>query len=345
MSLTYFVTRPEVKARIKPLRPQPPRRIDTPLRVPVRTSHPRLVGTAFDYLLRFELQRRAPHAVAARWVAEHAPDCYWQPNFFADLWVNPHEVSLEVAEEAAKKEAERARGVLDRAKAAHASYLKRKRPTPSAREDLAAHALRLAKLDVVYRAGISWWARGEMYNSGQPDLSRPELAWEEADPEDVKDLLALLAVVPFDDLLDDQVMLLNPNFGETSERVGGADADLIAGDMLIDFKTTKESEAKVEYVDQLLGYLLLARHRRRAEPTFPEVKRFGLYFSRHGHLWVRDASFWTSHPDFPELERWFFKHAKEVFRRPLNRSGKKSGASPALARPAPVQQRSRTPVS
>jgi hypothetical protein len=69
-------------------------------------------------------------------------------------------------------------------------------------------------------------------------------------------------------------------------------------------------------VDQLLGYFLLARHRRRAEPTFPKVKRFAISFTRHGYFWVQDASLWTKHPDFPEVERWFFEHAKEVFRRP-----------------------------
>jgi hypothetical protein len=32
-----------------------------------------LVGTAFDYLLRFELQRQAERTVGRHWVAEHAP--------------------------------------------------------------------------------------------------------------------------------------------------------------------------------------------------------------------------------------------------------------------------------
>jgi hypothetical protein len=124
-------------------------------------------------------------------------------------------------EELAAARARAAAVALARARAAHASYLAAKRPSPSARSGLAAHAIRLAKLDVVYRAG--WF----------------DPTFDQADPEDVKDLLALLKAVPFDRLIDRKVMLLNPTFGEASLLVGGADADLIAGDMLIDFKTTK----------------------------------------------------------------------------------------------------------
>jgi hypothetical protein len=201
-------------------------------------------------------------------------------------------------EELAKEVAGRARRVVDEARGALANHLKNPSPGRPGQADLAAHAIRLGKLEGLYR-------------SGQLDPT-----FEEADPEDVEELLDLLSVVPFEALLHDKVLFLNPTFGEASRLVGGADADLVAGDALIDFKTTKAAKAKVEYLDQLLGYFLLARHRRRAAPTFPEVKRFAIYFTRHGYLWDRDAALWTGHPDFPEVERWFFEHAKDVYRRP-----------------------------
>jgi hypothetical protein len=108
-------------------------------------------------------------------------------------------------------------------------------------------------------------------------------------------------------------MLLNPTFRETSDLVGGADTDLITGDMLLDFKTTRKQEIEVVDLDQLLGYFLLARHRRRVDPTFPAINRLALYFCRHGHLWARDAALWTEHPHFDATEQWFFNHAREVF--------------------------------
>jgi hypothetical protein len=48
MSLTSFVKLPEVVAKIKPLRPKLPRKIDAPLKVPLRTKRYRLLGTPFD---------------------------------------------------------------------------------------------------------------------------------------------------------------------------------------------------------------------------------------------------------------------------------------------------------
>jgi hypothetical protein len=303
MSLISFVQLPEVIARFKPLRPKLQRMIGVRLKVAPRTKRYMLVGTAFDYLLRFEIQRRAPHAKTKTWVAELAPDRIWRQGFYLHLpspagpgeWGPPDELGPpDEMEAAAKGMSDRMRAVVEKARAAVGTYTQSRSPTPPAQADLAGHAIRLAKLDDVFRA------------------LRIDPQFEDADPEDVQDLLALLAVVPWSELVHDKVLLLNPTFGESSGLVGGADADLIAGDALVDFKTTKAGEVTAAFLDQLLGYSLLVRHQRRIDPAFPEIKRLGLYFCRHGHLWVQDASLWASHPDFAEVERWFFDHAKEV---------------------------------
>ena len=67
-----FFEHPEVAAKIKPLRPKLPRKIPVQLKVEPRSKRYTLVGSAFDYLLRFELQRLAPHAVSHRWISEEA---------------------------------------------------------------------------------------------------------------------------------------------------------------------------------------------------------------------------------------------------------------------------------
>lgn len=193
--------------------------------------------------------------------------------------------------------AERALAVVEKAKFAVAAYLKKRTPSRSEQADLAGHAIRLAKLDEVCRAGGL------------------DSSFQEAAPEDVQDLLAMLAIVPFELLLHGNILLLNPSFRESSTLVGGADADLIAGDLLVDFKVTKQGEMNTKDLDQLLGYFLLTRHLRRANPEFPEVKRVALYFCRHAHLWVLDAVKWTEHPEFAKTEEWFFMRAKEVFAR------------------------------
>src|SRR5262249_26310468 len=141
MSLTSFLKLRDVAARVKPLRPKTPRKIDAPLRVEPRSNRYMMVGRAFDYLLRFELQRLAPHAVVETWVAEAAPDIIWGPmregvaigvDLLKDFestadYLPPAEVS------------QRARAIVERAKSAVASYLKSKTPTRAQRSELAAH--------------------------------------------------------------------------------------------------------------------------------------------------------------------------------------------------------------
>lgn len=271
MSLTSFLDIKDVNDRLKPLRPKMPRSLTLDLLVEPKTNHRSTVGTAFDYLLRFEIKRRAPNAVEREyWVAEPGP--------FPDA-----------------KTLDRAFQITASARIAYAEYLRTERPRRAQLEQLAAHAIRLAKVDVIVRSGYI-----------DPTL-------EEADPSDIEDLTALLKVVPFDRLLDAKTMILNPTFGRSSMLVGGADADLIAGNVLIDFKTVVNSVIKPKDLDQLLGYWLLGRHERRTNTSFPEVNSAGIYFARHGHLWTVDVSAWTQHPEFVAVEDWFFSRAAERF--------------------------------
>ena len=83
-----------------------------------------------------------------------------------------------------------ARQIVQKARAAVASYLKVAAPNPSQQAELAAYAICLAKLDVVFRA------------------QRLDPQFQQADSDDVQDLVALLSIVPFDALLHGKVMLL-----------------------------------------------------------------------------------------------------------------------------------------
>lgn len=301
MSLTSFVSMKDVKAKLKPLRPALPRKLTASLRVQPRSNRYMLVGTAFDYFLRFELQRRAPHAATERWVAEYTPDMIWRKtdngtiemDLFKDALTGAGPLDYMPPQEVA----ERCRRIVADAKAVVATFIRSKTPSGEMQTELVGHAIRLAKLDSVYRA------------------LRLDPHFQEVDPEDVQDLVELLSIVPFDALLHETSVLLNPTFKHASQLVGGADADLIAGNLLVDFKTTKKGEMDAEDLDQLLGYLLLARKHREFDPDFPAIDRLGLYYCRRGHLWTVEASIWTGHPAFRETQEWFFNRAKEVFPR------------------------------
>lgn len=300
VSLTSFVERSEVVERLAPLRPDLPRKLTALLLVEPRTRRWGLVGTAFDYLLRFEVHRRAAGAMGRHWVAEHAPRMLREGA--------AGERELRIVTEGPpvslpprggwERAARRAQKEVDEARFAVAEYLIAEEPRPGSLAVLAAHALRLAGLDLVYRTRVF------------------DTRFAETDPADVEDLLAMLAMVPFDTLLPggSRRVLLNPLFGAASILMGGADADLIAGDLLVDMKTSKEPSIRGKHLDQLLGYFLLARRAHREDRTFPRVRRLGLYYARRAYLWEVDASVWTDHPRFRETEGWFFRRAEEVAR-------------------------------
>ena len=310
MSLTSFVSRPEVVARLKPLRPKLPRKIPAVLVVPPRTERFPLVGTAFDYLLRFELRRRAPHAVSYPWVAEHVPEMFLhdftRPEIGAVGTILPptgrDAVRMLAAGyprdeiEAARGLRERARGIVEQAKDAVDGFALNRSPSADDFRFLARQALQLARLEAVFRCGRMF----------------PRV-FDEPDVEDVKDLLELLDIVPFENLVDPKTVLLNPHFEHSSGQVGGADADLIVGDMLVDVKTTKKPVMEADQLDALLGYLFLARYQSGLNPRWPRVSRLALYFSRHGCLWTLPAWNWTQCRGFGDVEKWFFDHAKTVF--------------------------------
>ncbi|MEE9174326.1 MAG: hypothetical protein V3U30_05055 [Thermoplasmata archaeon] len=278
MSLTGFIRHDEVAALLDCIVPPVERPQSRPMLAPPRTTHYRLVGTAFDYALRFELQRRNDHAVGDTWVAETA------------LPLLGKGIPVRIAGDAViSQEAltRRATTAVREAKAFHKEYLREVDPTPDDRKALAVHALRLAGIDPVYRAGVI----AEDFDG--------------AHPGDVEDLIRLLDVVPWEQLGHPETLLLNPTFGRASGLVGGADADLISGDLLIDVKTTKRCVVDRRTLHQLLGYFLLTRLARREEPSFSEVSALGVYLSRHGLLWTFPTEPVTSNPAFPEVERTF----------------------------------------
>lgn len=262
------------------------------------TPRTRLVGTAFDYLFRFEMQRRVPRAKTRPWVAEHAANLVRYANIEGGeikvtvpggppLYVPPPGGYARTARKIEK--------VVDAAMSAVAEHVSLGNADPRQLTALAEHALRLAKLDLVYRRGVL------------------EMSFAESAPEDVDDLVAMMAVVPWHHFIIDGPVLLNPTFIYAAGPVGGADADLIAGDMLVDIKTTKDDKLKAEYLDQLFGYFLLSRRHRKRAKRFPRIDRVGIYFARRGHLLSIDTDVWTTNPEFKRIEAWFFEHALAAF--------------------------------
>ena len=150
------------------------------------------------------------------------------------------------------------------------------------------------------------------------------VGWVDPEPDlvdtrDVADLRALLAIVPWKVLGSAEALWLNPNFADQSTRVGGADADIIMGDLLLDLKVVTKCSPRRD-LRQLIGYLLLARAAVRDEPTFPAITRIGVYYARHGHLSTLPASDFIARPAFRSVEKRFFVKADRLFRTRLTGS-------------------------
>jgi hypothetical protein len=150
-------------------------------------------------------------------------------------------------------------------------------------ERIAAHAARLAQLDPVYRAPYP------------PTFGEADGIAEKAIAREVVDLLEVAE--PLWKLASRKPLLLNPTFGRGSQAIGGADADLIAGDMLVELKTTRHARIERDHVRQLVGYVALARACGRAG-RLPRLEAVAVYFSRFGVIHTMELSRCVSAKDF-----------------------------------------------
>jgi hypothetical protein len=309
MSLKQFLDLHDVRTAFQPMRPASPPRQLPPARVPPRAARPNrnsLLGTAFDYLVRFELRRLAPHARAAAWAAEKAPRVFFSETVgpFRSQGSGLSDQQLRLLDPdaefnplgVARQLRERALAVLAAARVAEEAHARSVSPSDGCIADLARHALRLAMLEPITRVSSL-------------TLSRDYAPFAEPVDDDVRELADLLAVVPFDQFVSPDLVVLNPTFGEAGRLVGGADADLITGDLLVDFKLTAGDRVEPKHLDQVAGYLLLARHQRSLDPTAPEIRRVGIYYARPAHLWLAAATEWTARQNFGAFEEWFLGRA------------------------------------
>ena len=276
---------PEVRERFRVEFQKPGLDVKAPLAAPPLTKSYSLTGIAFDYLLRFYVKKLNPRAVAGKWAAEDALE-------LLKICSDPHFVveGVEVG-----RVLKRANRIMSAAKAAYRRYLRTPgRDKPG--EELIAAAIGLAQLDPFYRAAVI-----DVEGLGK------------IDERIVADLKNILALVRGEDFFVSKVCLLNPAFGDASELVGGADADLVIDSTLIEVKTTKYLRLDRPTFNQLMGYYLLYRiggieglDRRY------RIDRLGVYYSRHGIMFSFPVERIIRGKVLSPFIRWFRKNAAEA---------------------------------
>jgi hypothetical protein len=173
VSLTDFVELRDVKERLRLDVEKPWFRVHAQIKALPLTTNYHCTGTAFDYLMRFYVEKLNSCAKRTSWVAEQS-------------------LALLQAHCRSRSTLKRASRIVETAREHYCSYLKNKREEKPGRKLILA-AVDLAQLDLVYRIGVF-------------DLRPVERAV-------VTDLGNLLALLRTDDFRAKRTCLLNPIFG------------------------------------------------------------------------------------------------------------------------------------
>jgi len=138
------------------------------------------------------------------------------------------------------------------------------------------HCLLLAKSEIYVRAGrLVPEVLQFLYQLDRAGWNRSLLdgVASEATISDMRGLAHLFARKHWGLVETGNSARLNPSFGQYSEALGGADADLVLGDTLYDIKTTVRL-ISCKNLAQIMAYSFLD----------DEIARTGFYFSRFGAL-------------------------------------------------------------
>jgi hypothetical protein len=157
--------------------------------------------------------------------------------------------------------------------------------------------LSLAYLDPIYRA-----------NRGHEYIGIP------IDENDIEDVRKLISIVTPDHFKAKRLCMINPTFGIASTMVGGADADIVIDDNIVDIKTSQKFELQLSDFHQVIGYYVLHQIGGLGElQPKPEIKRVSIYFSRYAYLHTVDLEDMINEDTFLDFVEWFKERAKKEY--------------------------------
>lgn len=286
MSLTSFLNQPDVKVKFKNEFPKPKFTPTSKILAPLIADRPGLAGTAFDYLLRFYLKRAYPKAKVSEWIAEKSLKLMQaKPYFYVTVVLDTDKGSIYEDDSFIRSSIK----IIAKARENYTRYLKTGRISNS----LLKSCLYLSQLDAVYRR----------------DYKDEEIGY--ISKNCVSDLKKLSSLLTPDLFPIKKVCVLNPSF-KAASMVGGADADLLIDDLLIDIKTVKTLSLQRPYFNQIMGYYCLYKlggingiERNKKH----EIKRLGIYYSRYQYLYTFNVADVINKKGFSSFLKWFKKRA------------------------------------
>jgi len=280
MSLRTFLNSKDVRARFSEEFIKPKFGLKKEILAPPVTKHYSLVGTAFDYLMRFYIKQLHPKAITKEWVAELSTEAMREMGFALNSQKYPIPIDNNLLV--------KADAMLSQAKKAYSNYIQSR----EINDELIRCTILLAQLDTYFRAGIIDEDFGII------------------DDDDVIDLRRLISIINPDSFKAKELCLLNPTFGEASELIGGADADLVIDNVLIDIKTTSKLEFKRDHFNEIIGYYTLYKIGGIPDaPIEPKIENLGIYYSRYGELYTFPVTGVIPASKFPSFMEWFKERA------------------------------------
>ncbi len=228
-----------------------------------------VIGTAFDYMTRAILIRHVGYENAIRhtYVAEQGLKLLEDDLRYGNLRIAPF--TLPKLLDFLDTQYENATTAMDQ-------FIQKNIEI----EDLAPHALFLARLDSVYR--------NPFYNTDNTELNVINVYFEKYENQTfphrdnaLSDEKIIGNIIELSYLFEEQISKMNiksvncnPDFNSYSEKVRGADADFIIDKTLIDVKTVKTLGYRTTMMAQILGYASMAK-----AIDIP-VNQVGIYYAR-----------------------------------------------------------------
>ena len=274
MSLTALIKGDkELRHKISSAFSRPKLEKNKPLLAEPLTKNYGLVGTAFDYIFRFFLENINNYSNPSQvWIAERGIERG------IILFGGEVEGVFEIGSE-----------IIKNVKELKEEFIQ----TGILSEELIRQTLRMSYIDTVYRAA-----------TGMQDIGKDA---DKADIEDIKKQFSLIDEKLF---RSEEICLLNPEFGEATRLVQGADADFLIDKKLIDIKTTKNLQLKLKDFCQMIGYLILHRIGGIDERKDIEIDQLGIYYSRYGYLFLFDIKDLIDDCSLQKFTEWFERRVR-----------------------------------
>lgn len=249
------------------------------------------IGTALDYLIRFHLERINKKVIFRNknWIAEEGynsiiMECDLNNDSHMEIG-NPETatkiVDIEIFREFIINE-------FNNSKKNHIEFMNNGIIT----DELLISCVFLSKLDSRYRSSIT------------------DLYIDDTNSYDINELKQLINIVPWNNFKAKKQCFLNPDFGDGSNLVRGADADLIIDNTLIDFKSSKEFKIHRNDLNQLIGYYLLSRIGKINNEHGVKITHIAIYFARYNYFWKIPLSHFYELEKYDELTEDFIRIIK-----------------------------------